>query len=148
MGDDLALHDGRYVSFFFYKCTRRFGKICSRSPCAVISSHPPFFGFAFSLTMIGYTFGLWPGALLAIAASMTGAGVAFLSVRVSPILLLLPSSMNTDARVKTFFLQWMKQFGSGKSDKWEAFSHVVVRPSLPLRKPRLTLGSRKPRALY
>lgn len=32
--------------------------------------------------MIGYTFGLWPGALLAIAASMTGAGVAFLSVRV------------------------------------------------------------------
>ncbi|KAJ9108632.1 hypothetical protein QFC20_003330 [Naganishia adeliensis] len=72
----------------------------------VISSHPPFFGFTFSLTMIGYTFGLWPGALLAIAASMTGAGVAFLSVR-------------------TFFLQWMKQFGSGKSDKWEAFSHVV-----------------------
>jgi hypothetical protein len=36
------------------------------------------------MTMIGYTFGFWPGALLAVAASMTGAGVAFLSVRVSP----------------------------------------------------------------
>ncbi|KAJ9096762.1 hypothetical protein QFC21_005032 [Naganishia friedmannii] len=56
--------------------------------------------------MIGYTFGLWPGALLSVAASITGAGVAFLSVR-------------------TFFLKWMQQFGSGKSDKWEAFSHVV-----------------------
>ncbi|KAJ9113620.1 hypothetical protein QFC22_005928 [Naganishia vaughanmartiniae] len=31
--------------------------------------------------MIGYTFGLWPGALLAVAGSMTGAGVAFLSIR-------------------------------------------------------------------
>ncbi|GHJ88103.1 hypothetical protein NliqN6_4505 [Naganishia liquefaciens] len=72
----------------------------------VLASHPPLFGFAFSMSLIGYTFGFWRGAALAVAASMTGAAVAFLSVR-------------------TFFLQWMKQFGSGKSDKWDAFSHVV-----------------------
>ena len=59
------------------------------------------------MSLIGYTFGFWRGAALAVAASMTGAAVAFLSVRM-------------------FFLQWMKQFGSGKSDKWDAFSHVVV----------------------
>lgn len=57
----------------------------SRAPGApaVLASHPPLFGFAFSMSLIGYTFGFWPGAALAVAASMTGAGVAFLSVRVS-----------------------------------------------------------------
>lgn len=66
--------------------------IWSRLP--VISSHPPFFGFAFSLTMIGYTFGFWPrGVLLAMAGSMTGAGVAFMSVRVRRVFLRASSSL-------------------------------------------------------
>jgi len=74
--------------------------------CVVLASHPPLFGFAGSLTLIGFTFGLWPGMLLASVATMTGAAVAFLSIR-------------------TFFLNWMRQFGSERSERWEAFSHVV-----------------------
>ena len=31
-----------------------------------------------------------------------------------------------DRSAQTFFSQWMKRFGAGKSDKWEAFSHVIV----------------------
>lgn len=60
------------------------------------------------MTLIGFTYGLWPyGILLAVAASMTGSALAFISIR-------------------TFFLRWMQKFGSEKSDKWQAFSHVVV----------------------
>ena len=49
---------------------------------AVLSSHPPLFGFASSLTLIGFTFGMWPGALIGIMGSMCGSGLAFWSIRV------------------------------------------------------------------
>ena len=48
----------------------------------VLASHPPLFGFAGSMTLIGFTYGIWPGFLLATCASMTGSAIAFLSVRV------------------------------------------------------------------
>lgn len=48
----------------------------------VATSHPPLFGFATSLTMIGFTFGMWPGALLAFFGSMVGSAFAFWSIRV------------------------------------------------------------------
>lgn len=35
-----------------------------------------------TLTLIGFIYGIWPGFLIAGIASMLGAGIAFLSVRV------------------------------------------------------------------
>lgn len=35
-----------------------------------------------TLTLIGFVYGIWPGFLIAGIASMLGAGIAFLSVRV------------------------------------------------------------------
>jgi hypothetical protein len=95
MGNGITVRDGRYVLFL---SSSTYSQMYERTLTSqtdlpfqfsirwnpVLASHPPLFGFAFSMTMIGYTFGFWPGALLAVAASMTGAGVAFLSVRVSP----------------------------------------------------------------
>jgi uncharacterized membrane protein YdjX (TVP38/TMEM64 family) len=49
----------------------------------VLASHPPLFGFAGSMSLIGFTYGIWPGFLIASFASMLGAAIAFLSVRVS-----------------------------------------------------------------
>jgi hypothetical protein len=49
---------------------------------AVLASHPPLFGFAGSMSLIGFTYGIWPGFLIASIASMLGAALAFLSVRV------------------------------------------------------------------
>ena len=49
----------------------------------VLASHPPLFGFMGSMTLIGFTYGLWPGVLIASLAALSGAAVAFLSVRVS-----------------------------------------------------------------
>lgn len=49
----------------------------------VLASHPPLFGFAGSMSLIGFTYGIWPGFLIASIASMLGAALAFLSVRVS-----------------------------------------------------------------
>jgi hypothetical protein len=36
------------------------------------------------MSLIGFTYGIWPGFLIASFASMLGAAIAFLSVRVSP----------------------------------------------------------------
>jgi uncharacterized membrane protein YdjX (TVP38/TMEM64 family) len=33
--------------------------------------------------LIGFTYGIWPGFLIAVIAAQIGAGIAFLSVRVS-----------------------------------------------------------------
>ncbi|WVQ90118.1 hypothetical protein IAS59_003895 [Cryptococcus gattii] len=75
---------------------------------AILSSHPPLFGFMPTLTLIGFVYGIWPGFLIAGIASMLGAGIAFLSVR-------------------SFFLGLFK-----KNDKWEAFGHVMRTKGLPL----------------
>ncbi|KAL0247757.1 hypothetical protein I308_103835 [Cryptococcus tetragattii IND107] len=75
---------------------------------AILSSHPPLFGFMPTLTLIGFVYGIWPGFLIAGIASMLGAGIAFLSVR-------------------SFFLGVFK-----KNDKWEAFGHVMRTKGLPL----------------
>ncbi|AAW44224.1 hypothetical protein CNBF2990 [Cryptococcus deneoformans B-3501A] len=75
---------------------------------AILSSHPPLFGFVPTLTLIGFIYGIWPGFLIAGIASMLGAGIAFLSVR-------------------SFFLGLFK-----KNDKWEAFGHVMRAKGLPL----------------
>ncbi|WVQ81397.1 hypothetical protein IAT38_003521 [Cryptococcus sp. DSM 104549] len=75
---------------------------------AIVTSHPPLFGFSGSLTLIGFTYGVWPGFLIAFIASMAGSAVAFISVR-------------------AFFLGWIK-----KNDKWEAFGHVMRAKGTPL----------------
>jgi uncharacterized membrane protein YdjX (TVP38/TMEM64 family) len=49
---------------------------------AVLTSHPPLFGSATTLTLIGYTWGIWPGFLIAGIAILTGSIITFLSVRV------------------------------------------------------------------
>ena len=74
----------------------------------VLSSHLPLFGFAGSLTLIGFAYGLWPGALISCLASTTGASLAFLSVR-------------------RFFKGIIKP-----NDKWDAFGHVMKAKGLPL----------------
>ncbi|WWD21289.1 hypothetical protein CI109_105773 [Kwoniella shandongensis] len=74
----------------------------------ILSSHPPLFGFVGSLTLIGFTYGVWPGFLIAFIGSMAGAGIAFLSVR-------------------AFFLGFI-----GRNDKWDAFGHVMRSKGLPL----------------
>lgn len=85
---------GSFGAFLLFMAT---GKPCLLQPNApirkslttdllrlsVLSSHPPLFGFASSLTLIGFTFGMWPGALIGIMGSMCGAGLAFWSIRVS-----------------------------------------------------------------
>ncbi|WWC64013.1 uncharacterized protein I303_106619 [Kwoniella dejecticola CBS 10117] len=74
----------------------------------ILSSHPPLFGFMGSLTLIGFTYGMWPGALISFIASMMGSIISFISVR-------------------TFFLGYL-----GKNDKWEAFGNVMRAKGLPL----------------
>lgn len=56
----------------------------------VLASHPPLFGFAGSMSLIGFTYGIWPGFLIASIASMLGAALAFLSVRVRSALIPSP----------------------------------------------------------
>jgi uncharacterized membrane protein YdjX (TVP38/TMEM64 family) len=46
------------------------------------------------MTLIGFAYGIWPGFLLAIVSSMLGAGIAFVSVRVSHYPLLTSSVDN------------------------------------------------------
>ncbi|WVQ93198.1 hypothetical protein IAU59_000262 [Kwoniella sp. CBS 9459] len=75
---------------------------------SILSSHPPLFGFMGSLTLIGFTYGIWPGFLLSFISSMLGAGLSFLSVR-------------------AFFLGYIS-----KSEKWDAFGHVMRAKGLPL----------------
>ncbi|WVF65529.1 hypothetical protein IAT40_000257 [Kwoniella sp. CBS 6097] len=75
---------------------------------SILSSHPPLFGFMGSLTLIGFTYGVWPGFLLSFISSMLGAGLSFISVR-------------------TFFLGYIS-----KNDKWDAFGHVMRAKGLPL----------------
>ncbi|OCF35588.1 hypothetical protein I316_02643 [Kwoniella heveanensis BCC8398] len=75
---------------------------------SILSSHPPLFGFMGSLTLIGFTYGVWPGFLLSFISSMLGAGLSFLSVR-------------------AFFLGYIS-----KNDKWDAFGHVMRAKGLPL----------------
>lgn len=79
----------------------------------VLSSHPPLFGFSGSMTLMGFAYGVWPGFLVASLASLAGAAIAFLSVR-------------------TFFLEWMRKFGSGKNKQWQAFGHVMRERGWPL----------------
>ncbi|RXK38968.1 hypothetical protein M231_03698 [Tremella mesenterica] len=74
----------------------------------VLSSHPPLFGFAASMTLIGFIYGIHPGFLLACASSMTGGAISFLSVR-------------------RFFHGIIKP-----NEKWEAFGHVMKAKGLPL----------------
>ncbi|WWC73083.1 uncharacterized protein I206_107048 [Kwoniella pini CBS 10737] len=74
----------------------------------ILSSHPPLFGFMGSLTLIGFTYGMWPGALISFVSSMLGSIISFISVR-------------------TFFLGYL-----GKNEKWEAFGHVMRAKGLPL----------------
>ncbi|WRT69083.1 uncharacterized protein IL334_006066 [Kwoniella shivajii] len=74
----------------------------------ILSSHPPLFGFMGSLTLIGFTYGVWPGFLISFISSMLGSVISFLSVR-------------------TFFLGYL-----GKNDKWEAFGNVMRAKGLPL----------------
>ncbi|WVR09045.1 hypothetical protein IAU60_006105 [Kwoniella sp. DSM 27419] len=74
----------------------------------ILSSHPPLFGFMGSLTLIGFTYGVWPGFLLSFVSSMLGAAVSFISVR-------------------TFFLGYIS-----RNDKWDAFGHVMRAKGLPL----------------
>ncbi|WVQ63886.1 uncharacterized protein L199_002042 [Kwoniella botswanensis] len=74
----------------------------------ILSSHPPLFGFMGSLTLIGFTYGMMPGAIIAFVASMMGSIISFLSVR-------------------TFFLGYL-----GKNEKWEAFGNVMRAKGLPL----------------
>ena len=38
------------------------------------------------MTLIGFAYGFWPGAIIATTASMLGASIAFISVRVRPSL--------------------------------------------------------------
>ncbi|ORX39329.1 hypothetical protein BD324DRAFT_619269 [Kockovaella imperatae] len=76
----------------------------------VIASHPPLFGFMGSMTLIGFTYGVWPGFLVASLAALSGAAIAFISVR-------------------TFFLGWIRK---RSNDKWEAFGHVMRNKGLPL----------------
>ncbi|KAK8844057.1 hypothetical protein IAR55_006851 [Kwoniella newhampshirensis] len=75
---------------------------------SVLSSHPPLFGFMGSLTLIGFTYGIWPGFLISFIGSMIGAAIAFISVR-------------------AFFLGYI-----GRNDKWDAFGHVMRSKGLPL----------------
>lgn len=90
--------------------------------CIVLASHPPLFGFAGSMSLIGFTYGIWPGFLIASFASMLGAAIAFLSVRVcvhSQI-----NAYNTDEQ--TFFPK--VKMGT----KWDAFGNVMKHKGLPL----------------
>lgn len=65
------------------------------------------------MTLMGFAYGLWPGFLIAGLAALSGAAIAFLSVR-------------------TFFLEWMRKFGSGKNKQWQAFGHVMHERGWPL----------------
>ncbi|ORY28780.1 hypothetical protein BCR39DRAFT_533830 [Naematelia encephala] len=76
----------------------------------VLASHPPLFGFMGSMTLIGFIYGMWPGAMIAVLASMSGSAFAFLSIR-------------------SFFLHWIRKYSN---PKWEAFANVMRAKGLPL----------------
>lgn len=62
------------------------------------------------MTLIGFTWGMWPGILIASISSLLGAAIAFLSVR-------------------RFFLAWVKK---RSNDKWDAFGRVIKEKGLLL----------------
>jgi len=74
----------------------------------VLASHPPLFGFAGSMTLIGFAYGIWPGFLVGAISAVLGAGLAFVSVR-------------------NFFPGLLKS-----NKQWEAFGHVMREKGLPL----------------
>jgi uncharacterized membrane protein YdjX (TVP38/TMEM64 family) len=62
------------------------------------------------MSLIGFTYGMWPGVLISSLSSMVGAAIAFLSVR-------------------RFFLGWVKKRSNAK---WDAFGRVMKEKGLPL----------------
>ncbi|CAD6578875.1 MAG: Tlg2-vesicle protein [Tremellales sp. Tagirdzhanova-0007] len=99
-----------FNSFAIYLRSMGAGGMAILALMVVLASHPPLFGFAGSMTLIGFTYGVWPGFLLASCASMCGAGLSFLSVR-------------------AFFLNWVRK---QSNDKWNAFGRVMSAKGLPL----------------
>lgn len=84
------------------------------------------------MTLIGFTYGIWPGFLIAGLASMLGAGFAFVSIRVSAVTLVgLPERSEAADIVlsQTFFLTWIRK---QSNPKWDAFSRVMDNKGLPL----------------
>jgi hypothetical protein len=81
---------------------------------SVLASHPPLFGFAGSMTLIGFTYGIWPGFLIAGLASMLGAGFAFVSIRVRAVTL----ASNSVRDLQPLTSSWRRlssSLGSGSS---------------------------------
>jgi uncharacterized membrane protein YdjX (TVP38/TMEM64 family) len=77
------------------------------------------------MTLIGFTWGLWPGFLIASISSLLGAAVAFLSVRVSCHVF----HVWAVADAQRFFLHYVKK---RSNDKWDAFGRVMREKGLPL----------------
>jgi hypothetical protein len=80
---------------------------------AVASSHPPLFGFSATMSLIGFSYGLWWGMFIGGLASLIGGALAWFSIR-------------------TFFHDWMRKFGSSNNKQWEAFGHVMREKGWPL----------------
>ena len=74
------------------------------------------------MSLIGFTYGIWPGFLIASFASMLGAAIAFLSVRVGAY----PQTQLYDTDKQTFFPK--VKMGT----KWDAFGNVMKHKGLPL----------------
>ena len=98
----------------------------SRADAVVLASHPPLFGFAGSLTLIGFAYGMWPGALIAVCSSCLGAGLTFISIRVGRCMDVCRAVLMK----QTFFLGWTQR--TIKNPQWEAFGKVMKAKGLPL----------------
>lgn len=92
---------------------------------AVMTSHPPLFGFSACMSLIGFAYGMWIGALVGSIASLIGAALAWFSIRVS-------LTERSGSNAKHFFLDWMRKFGSSKNKQWEAFGCVMRDKGWPL----------------
>jgi uncharacterized membrane protein YdjX (TVP38/TMEM64 family) len=77
------------------------------------------------MTLIGFTWGLWPGALIASISTLLGAAFSFISVRVSPAHMIFPLV----ADVQRFFLHVVKKRSNAQ---WDAFGRVMKEKGLPL----------------
>lgn len=77
--------------------------------------------------MFGFAYGLWKGLLFAGIASLIGASLAWFSIRVS-----CHDVTVLQLTEQTFFLDWMRRFGSSKNKQWEAFGRVMRDKGWPL----------------
>ena len=91
----------------------------------MISSHPPLICFSGSMSLIGFTWGMWPGALIAAISTLIGSAIAFVSVRVSRSL----GSAPKIAYPQRFFLNVVKKRSNAQ---WDAFGRVMREKGLPL----------------